>query len=310
MNLNRSAAGIAREMVERQDSLGITSFEMENGTTVIDCGVESKGSLEAGVMFSRVCMGGLARIRTGREEYGGLVLDTVEVETHQPAVACLASQKAGWNITGEGFFSLGSGPARVLARKPKETFQRIGYTEESDEAVICLEASRYPPEAVCEDIARACGISPEGLYVLIARTACQVSSVQISARMVETAIFRLDHLGVDTREIKMGRGVAPIAPVVGDDNQMMGITNDMVIYGSSVYLETEVDLPVESLPSVNSEAYGKPFADIFRDAGYDFYKVNPAIFAPAEVEVLNLRTGRREKAGRVNPQVLKESLGV
>ncbi len=296
--------------MENQDSLKISYFTMDNGTTLIDCGVNSKGSLEAGVMFSRVCMGGLAHIRTGREEYGGLTLDTVKVETYQPAVACLASQKAGWNIKGEGFFSLGSGPARILAKKPKETFERVGYTEESDEAVICLEASKYPPEAVCDDIAKACGISSEGLYVLIARTACPVSSVQISARMVETAIFRLDHLGVDTRGIKMGRGVAPIAPVVGDDNQMMGITNDMVIYGSSVYLETEVDFQVESLPSLNSDAYGKPFADIFKEAGYDFYKINPAIFAPAEVEVLNLQTGRKEKAGRVNPQVLKESLGV
>jgi methenyltetrahydromethanopterin cyclohydrolase len=310
MNLNKNAVKIARKMIDRRDSLKISSFTMDNGTTLIDCGVNSRGSLEAGVMFSQVCMGGLAHIRTGRAEYGGLTLETVEVETHHPAVACLASQKAGWNITGEGFFSLGSGPARVLAKKPKETFERVGYTEESDKAVICLEASKYPPEEVCAEIARACGISPDGLYVLIARTACPVSSVQVSARMVETALFRLDHLGVDTRGIKMGRGTAPIAPLVGDDNRMMGITNDMVIYGSSVYLETEVDFDAQALPSINSEAYGKPFAEIFKEAGYDFYKINPAIFAPAEVEVRNVQTGGTEKAGRINPEVLKESLGV
>jgi methenyltetrahydromethanopterin cyclohydrolase len=301
MNLNQDSAKIAREMMERAQELKIGSLGMDNGTTLIDCGVDHEGSMEAGVMFSKICMGAQAEIGIGRGEYDGMEMDVVKVMTEHPAVACLASQKAGWNITGEKFFSLGSGPARVLARKPKETYEKIGYSERSDVAVICLEAAKYPPVEVCDNIARSCGVSPDNLYVLIARTAALTSSVQISARMVETALFRLDHLGFDTRRIERGEGTAPVAPIVGDDNKMMGVTNDMVIYGGEVKLEVQGNVDVENIPSNNSEAYGKPFGEIFKEAGYDFYKINPAI---------DITTGDVRRAGSVDPPVLKRSLGV
>lgn len=310
MNLNQDSAKIAREMMARADELKISSLVLENGTILIDCGVEHEGSMDAGVLFSRICMGAQAEINLGRGEYNGLEMEVVHVMTEHPAVACLASQKAGWNITGEKFFSLGSGPARILAKKPKDTYEKVGYSETSDEAVMCLEAAKYPPVEVCNTIAEACGVSPEDLYILIARTAAMASSVQISARMVETALFRMDHLGFDTRRIVRGEGTAPVAPIVGDDNKMMGIANDMVIYGGEVKLEVKGDVDVASIPSNNSEAYGKPFGEIFKEAGYDFYKINPAIFAPAAVEVVNIETGEVKKAGSVDPPVLKRSLGV
>jgi methenyltetrahydromethanopterin cyclohydrolase len=308
MNLNRRAETIVEGILAEAEELRITSMELENGSRIVDCGIQARGSLEAGRRFAEACMGGLGKIGFSMEEYGDLLLPTVTVRTDHPAVACLASQKAGWSLKGEKFFALGSGPARILAGKPKETLEKIGYRERSDTAVLAMECAKYPPLEVVEGIAEACGIGGEDLILLVAPTASLPGSVQISARVVETALYKIDHMGVDPLGIESALGEAPVAPIVGDDNRMMGVTNDMIIYGGKVCLASTVEIDVSEVPSTTSEAYGKPFLRIFQEANYDFYKIHPAIFAPAEVAVSLTSTPRLEKAGRVNPEVLRRSL--
>jgi methenyltetrahydromethanopterin cyclohydrolase len=306
MNLNKNAVNIAEKLIEKKDELKIEHFELDNGTKIIDCGVNAGGSLEAGRLFALACMGGLADIEVGE---GDLSLKEVTVKTEHPAISCLASQKAGWCIDTEGYFALGSGPARILARKPAETIEKVGYSEEADVALIALESSKFPPVDICNMIANECGIEPESLYVLIARTASPAATVQISARMVETCLFKIDHLGYDTNSIKSANGTAPIAPLIGDDNLMMGLTNDMVIYGANVSLRTDSDFDIEKIPSSSSSAYGKPFAEIFKDAGYNFYKIDAGIFAPAEVTIENTQTKEIKKSGTINQEIIKKVTG-
>jgi methenyltetrahydromethanopterin cyclohydrolase len=93
----------------------------------------------------------------------------------------------------------------------------------------------------------------------------------------------------------------------------MGRTNDAILYGgTSSYTvdygdEEKLKEIVEKAPSSASYAYGKTFYDIFKDAGYDFYKIDPDLFAPAMIVINNVRTGRRFKSGKVNVQMLKKS---
>ena len=47
------------------------------------------------------------------------------------------------------------------------------------------------------------------------------------------------------------------------------------------------------------------FGDIFRDYEYDFYKIDPALFAPAEVWVSNLDSGRTWHGGGLNMDLLR-----
>jgi len=61
---------------------------------------------------------------------------------------------------------------------------------------------------------------------------------------------------------------------------------------------------------MSSKSYGKPFIEIFRDADYDFYKIDPFLFAPAVIIVNNLRTGNSFKVGRTNIELLKKSMGI
>ncbi len=303
MNLNENAVKIAEELIEKKGELNIEHFKLENGTKIIDCGVNASGSLEAGRLFALACMGGLAEIEI---KEGGFDLKEVIVKTKHPAISCLSSQKAGWCIEGDGYFALGSGPARILARKPKETIEKVGYYEEFDKAVIALECGKFPSVEICDMIARECGIIPENLYVLIARTASLAATVQISARMVETCLFKMDHLGYDTNAVKSASGTAPIAPIIGDDNLMMGLTNDMVIYGASVTLQTDTDFDAEKILPSSSPDYGRPFAQIFKDAGYNFYRIDEGIFAPAEVSIENIQTNEIKTSGEINNDIIEK----
>ncbi|MEE8403561.1 MAG: methenyltetrahydromethanopterin cyclohydrolase, partial [Candidatus Hydrothermarchaeaceae archaeon] len=119
---------------------------------------------------------------------------------------------------------------------------------------------------------------------------------------------KMDHLGYDVNSVKSGRGSAPIAPVIGDDNAMMGLTNDMIIYGAKVHLCTDTEVDVKNITSSSSPAYGRPFAEIFKDAGHNFYKIDPGIFAPAEVSIENTQTGKIKRAGTINSEVLKKAM--
>lgn len=304
--LNQRAYAIVEEIISRKEELGVVC--KQDGAHIIDAGVEAEGNYQAGKLFAEACLGGLGKVELSLHDYSGMLLPQVAVVTEKPAIATLASQKAGWNLKSGSFFALGSGPARALAKKPKDVYEKLGYSEGSDKAVIALEASSYPPEEVVEEVAESCGLDKEKVYILIARTSSIAGAVQISSRVVETALYKLDHLGIDTKKVKFAMGTAPVAPVVGGDGEMMGTTNDMVIYAGEVYLTSEVDFDVSKVPSRASPAYGRPFMEIFKEAGYDFYKINPAIFAPAKVSVNFLRSKKIESAGDVALEVVKESI--
>jgi methenyltetrahydromethanopterin cyclohydrolase len=58
------------------------------------------------------------------------------------------------------------------------------------------------------------------------------------------------------------------------------------------------------LPSVNSRDHGRPFAEVFKAAEYDFYRIDPMLFAPAEVWVSHLDSGATFHAGRCDFELL------
>ncbi len=302
MTLNANAKKIAFEMINRAEELGIKKHNLKNGTTLLDCGVNVEGSIEAGRHFSMVCLGGRGDIWISEQRFGGLELPVANVKVDSPRVPCIGSQKAGWSVKVGDFFGMGSGPARMLLDSAPE-----GLREDSDVGVLALECSVLPGDDVAEYVSGKLGVDAENLTLLAARTASIAGSVQVSARMVETALFKIDHLGI-TVDVSSGEGTAPIAPIVGDDNRMMGVENDMIIYGSSVSLTVAGEVDASAIPSASSSEYGVPFAEIFKRAGYDFYKIDQGIFAPAEVTLKNRETGEVKGAGKVNFEMVEKTI--
>lgn len=319
VSVNLEAKKTVDLIIENADELNIAVSMLDNGSTVIDAGVNVPGSLKAGELYTKVCLGGLAEV--GISIPGDLsekfALPSVKIKTDSPAISTLGAQKAGWSVSVGDFFALGSGPARALALKPAETYEEIGYKDDADIAILTLEADQLPGSDVTDAIAKECGVSPENVFVLVAPTASIVGSIQIAGRVVENGTYKmLEALHFDVNKVKYAAGIAPIAPVDPDGLKAMGKTNDAVLFGGRTYyyIESEegddIEALAQNLPSSSSDGYGKPFYDIFKEADYDFYKIDKGMFAPAEVVINDLTTGKMYRAGYVNPELLMRSFGV
>jgi methenyltetrahydromethanopterin cyclohydrolase len=308
LSVNEIALEIVETMLDYEEELRIQSKKLENDATVIDCGVNVPGSYEAGILYTQICMGGLADVNIVVDTIKEVPFAFITEYTDHPAIACLGSQKAGWAVKVEKYFAMGSGPARALALKPKKTYEKIGYEDDADVAVIALEANKLPDEKVIEFIAKECDVDPEDVYAVVAPTASIVGSVQISGRIVETAIYKMTELGYDPKLIVSGAGRCPIAPVLENDLKAMGATNDSMMYYGSVFLTVKkYDEILKNVPSSTSKDYGKPFYEIFKAANYDFYKIDPNLFAPAQIAVNDLSTGKTYVHGKLNAEVLFQS---
>jgi methenyltetrahydromethanopterin cyclohydrolase len=162
-------------------------------------------------------------------------------------------------------------------------------------------------------VAERAGVEPSALTLVMAPTASTTGSVQIAARVVETALHKLHELDFDVRRVVSGFGSCPLPPVAGDDMAALGRTNDAVLYGGQVHLtvtaedDDELRELVERLPASASSDYGEPFGKVFKDAEYDFYKIDPLLFSPAQIRLTSTGSGRSFEAGQVNLAVLERS---
>ncbi|MCZ7402483.1 MAG: methenyltetrahydromethanopterin cyclohydrolase, partial [Candidatus Methanoperedens sp.] len=163
VSVNEKAMEIVEDMMDWSDELKVRALELKNGGKVIDCGINVDGGYEAGLMFTEICMGGFGACSMSVHKVGEIPLAFVDVTTDHPAISCLGAQKAGWRISVDKYFAMGSGPARALALKPKKTFERIKYEDDYDHAIIALESNQLPDEKVIGVIAEACHVEPENV---------------------------------------------------------------------------------------------------------------------------------------------------
>ncbi len=316
MGINEMGFEVFEEMLDFTEELQLEVTELDNGTVVVDAGVKAQGGFGAGIYLSRLCMADLADIQLTPCDVSGILLPGVQVATDHPAVSCMASQCAMWQIKVGKYFAMGSGPARVLARKTKDLYDRIGFEEFSDVGVLVLESNKLPDASVSAEIAEKCGIDPADLRLAVAPTNSVAGLVQVSARVVETGLHKLFTMGFDITTIKSGWGRAPISPIVGDATMCMGSSNDAIIYGGETYYTLDYENPDElqqylrGMPSEASRDYGVPFYKTFKAAGFDFFKVDHNVFAPAKVVMNELTSQRTFVAGRINPDVLMESFNM
>jgi methenyltetrahydromethanopterin cyclohydrolase len=319
VSVNLEAKKTVDVLIKNADELDVEVSKLKNGATIIDCGVNVFGSFVAGELYTKVCLGGLADVKVSvpGDLSDNLSLPVVSVQTDFPAISTLGAQKAGWSVSVEDFFALGSGPARALAKKPAETYEEIDYQDDADIAILTLESGTLPNEDVAEEIAKQSNVKVENVYLLVAPTSSLVGSIQISGRVVENGTYKmLEALHFDVKKVKFAAGMAPIAPIDPDPLKAMGKTNDAVLFGGRTYyyIKSEegdnIKEVTEKLPSSAADGYGKPFFDVFKEAEFDFYKIDKGMFAPAEVVINDLRTGELFKSGYVNLDLLKKSFGL
>jgi methenyltetrahydromethanopterin cyclohydrolase len=265
------------------------------------------GSLAAGLAMARTCLADLASVSLVHGDTG----PAIQVTTDAPVAACLASQYAGWQIQLDGFFAMGSGPMRAIYAG-EEIFQRIPGKENASCAVGVLETRRHPTEQVITHLVRKLPTTVDKITLLVAPASSIAGTIQVVARSVETALHKLHELKFDVTQVMSATGIAPLPPVAKDEKLAIGRTNNAILYGGRVTLWVKCDDELletfgPKVPSNASPSHGRPFADLLSEAGGDFYKLDPLLFAPAEITFVNLKSGRAFRFGAVSPSILERS---
>ena len=312
--VNELATELFLKSAARASQLGCR-VESVAGAQILDAGVNTRGSLQAGRVLAQLCMGTLAEIALLPADPAVLISNNqVHVQTDHAVMACLGSQYAGWPVSADDYFAMGSGPMR-LCRGREETLKQLNLSESAAGPVVgILESESLPTASAIELIAQQCGVSTTDLRLAIAPSTCIAGSYQVVARSIETAMHKLHELNFDVTKITSATGTAPLPPPAktGDTVGGIGRTNDAMLYGATVTFWTdatdeEIERVASDIPSCASRDYGRPFANIFKDYEYDFYKVDPLLFSPASVTIHSLQSGHSWTHGRIETDILRQS---
>lgn len=311
ISVNQQAAPLLAGLLAQADVLELGVTKHATGCTLVDAGIKVKGSAEAGRQIAEICMGGLGTVTLCADDRFAGFNQAVMVRSSQPVLACLASQYAGWALSHEKFFALGSGPARALAQR-EELFKELAYVDHAKTTCVVLETDKIPPAQVIEKIVRDTKVPVENLTVILTPTSSIAGVVQIVGRVLEVALHKAHALHFPLQNIVSGQGLAVLPPVSQDFITGMGRTNDAILFGGHVDLQVRgsdqaSQQLAHQLPSSASKDYGKTFAEVFKFYDMDFYKIDPMLFSPAQVRVTNLDSGRVYEAGQLNADLIKAS---
>lgn len=272
---------------------------------------------EAGVLLARVSGGGQLDVALVPAAEGSSWPLDVFVRTNDPAATCLGAQYAGWPLSCGKYFAMVSGPIRG-ARGREPMFQHFSivpdaWRNHSDvHRVAVLESDQLPDEPTVQQMASECSCLPEQLVLCVAGTASPAGTLQVVARSLETSLHQCEVLGGDIGAIRVGTGRAPLPPIPKKSLTAIGWTNDAIIYHGQATWHVTGDWDAwqklgAQVSSENSPSFGQPFLALFKAAGYDFYKLDPRLFAPAVIVMEHAESQQILKFGSVHPELLRSS---
>jgi methenyltetrahydromethanopterin cyclohydrolase len=313
ISINQLSQPLVTALINDANALNLKIYPHETGATIVDAGIEATGGLEVGRRIAEICMGGLGQVTFVQNSHFENWPAGIQVTAKNPVLACLGSQYAGWALSFEKFFSLGSGPARSIAQR-EDVFTDIQYKDSANKTVLILETDKIPPVEIIAKVARDTNVSAENLTFILTPTRSLAGTVQIVARVLEVALHKLHTLHFPLNQLVDGIASAPLPPPSPDFLTGMGRTNDAILFGGFVQLfvqstdEVAKQLAAD-LPSSASKDYGKPFAQVFKAVNMDFYQIDPLLFSPAKVTITNLTTGNSFFGGAFNEVLLNQSFG-
>lgn len=315
ISINKLTKPLVEKLIENVDQLNLGLSATTGGAKVIDAGISNMGCLESGRLITEICMGGLGTVSLSMNDSFPNWPLSIHVHSTNPVLSCLASQYAGWSLSHvkdeENFNALGSGPCRSLACK-EELFNDLKYKDKFFSTAVVMEVDMTPPQEIIEKIVTDCNISEKNLTVILTPTKSLSGCVQVVGRVLEVGMHKVHELGFPLDKVIDGFGSAPIPPPAPDFLVGMGRTNDAILYGGKVHLyvnvpDDEAQELAKRLPSSTSNDYGKPFAEVFKEYKYDFYKIDKMLFSPAYVIVTSLKTGNTFRNGKIDLDLIEKS---
>jgi len=322
-SVNKLTQPLVQELIDHADKLRLGVQTLQNGCTIIDAGINVPGGLEAGRIITEICMGGMGTVSISQSAYTNNWPLSINVHASNPVLACLGSQYAGWSLSHEKYYALGSGPARAMASKQKDgvtvpveaLYKELEYQDTAESTALVIENDKIPPVEIIDKIAAACGIAADKLTIIVTPTSSLAGAVQVVGRVLEVAMHKAHELHFPLENIIDGSGSAPICPPHPDFVKAMGRTNDAILFAGQVHLfvkgsDEAAEKLAKELPSSTSKDYGKPFAEIFKACNYDFFKIDGMLFSPASVIVTAVDSGNSYRAGKLDNALLDQSFGL
>ena len=319
-SLNNSALRLVSKLVKEAELCSVSIEKPKSGATLIDAGLKAEGGFLAGETIIEICLGGYGTAKVFPMQYESLIFPSVFVYTDNPTISTLASQLDGWHIKLGTFAAVASGPARALALEPLSLFEKIGYKEESNVAVLVLRTETKPSEDLIQHLANKCKVEANNLYIIHFSSMSIAGVMQSSARTIEAGLFNLMTFGLNPWLVKHAWGCAPIGLVPSTPEEGMtrenvavacgGTANYMVSYDNDEQLGKWVAMvPVSSSKMVQEarelSARNPHYSDIIKDIGVDLDTLDNKTLSPAIVAVANLKTGKNFRAGTLDMDALK-----
>ncbi|MFC2082943.1 methenyltetrahydromethanopterin cyclohydrolase [Candidatus Bipolaricaulota bacterium] len=300
--------GLIQQLLLDASLLGLEISTSTNGATIIDCGIASPGSWEAGRRIVEISQGGAAHAWLGTTEIAGSSLPKITVESWQPALSAYGLQVSVPLIEIDPAMRL-SGP--ILAALEPETTRRLPEMPEDlrgDRAwgIGVLETKRIPTEETIDALAQRSGRTASEMILLAVPTHSISGATQIAGRINECVLFTLqESLGIDANRVSHILGEVPIGPGIGNGNTFPLTSDDYIHYAGRVILT------IDTLPGINlaelatnltfrsTQAYGRPFAELLDEAGGVFEAISGLIDLNkvAQITVIHQRTGETVSAG-------------
>ncbi|NHJ84240.1 MAG: methenyltetrahydromethanopterin cyclohydrolase [Asgard group archaeon] len=307
ISLAKEAMLFVTELKDNAEKYNVKITKVNNAT-IIDCGINTEGSIQAALLFTKITLGGLAKVTLDLP-----ITDNnssflrIQVASSHPTLAAIGCQAASWNINKDDFFGMACGPGRALAQKPSKVFKLLEYKDNSDIAILCIESDKVPSEDVVSYIAEKCNVKVENLILLLIKTECLVEYIQMAARAIELGLFKLvQHMNYPKERILHAVGTGLIPPLSVDKELSNDRVNNALIYGTKLFLIVKSE-PGDNLlsllpeiPSNASKSYGKSFLELFKEADEDFANFDLTLLAPSELIVNDIRTGEIHHLGKID----------
>ncbi len=147
ISLNSRVARLLDKLEAELSLYRVIKHQLNSGATIYDFGIKTAGSIQAGVLLSRVCLADLANVTLNAPNYELCEFPLVQVQTDHAWLACMGSQYAGWPIQTDTFFAMGSGPMRIKRGKEK-VLEELKIEDESNVVVGVLETETMPNDDI------------------------------------------------------------------------------------------------------------------------------------------------------------------
>ncbi len=163
---------------------------------------------------------------------------------------------------------------------------------------------------VVDKVLRDCALSAEALTLILTPTTSLAGTTQVVARVLEVALHKAHELGfaLDAhrrrRRHRAAAGAEPRRRRGDGPHQRRHPVRRPRAPVRARQRRRGAAARRSACRRATRATIGRSFAEIFKDAGFDFYKIDPALFAPAEVWVSNLDSGSTWHGGALDMALL------